>query len=74
MQVQDIGKEKRFYQCCFWFLLKPGFVSERYTRLGYIHSAFEGRRKTKNSLSVSKIKKSLQTNTATGSWINDTSK
>lgn len=58
-QVQDIGKENQFYQCRFWVLLKPGFVSARYTRLGYIYLAFKGRRNINNSLSMSEITKSL---------------
>lgn len=66
LQVQDIGKEKLFYQCWFWVLLKPGFVSVRYIRLGYIHLAFKGRRQANNSLSMSAIKNSLQINTVTG--------
>lgn len=41
LQVQDIGKEKRFYRCWFWVLLKPCFVSAGYTILGYIHLAFK---------------------------------
>lgn len=47
--------------------LKPDFVSAKYTRLGYIHSAFKGGREISNSLP--EIKKPLQINTATPSWI-----
>lgn len=40
--------------------MKPGFMSARYTRLGYIHLAFKGRRKINNSLSTSEIKNSCK--------------
>lgn len=80
MQVQDSGgggkfnkqtnnktqTNKQFYQCCSGVLLKSCFVSERYTRLRYIHLAFKRRRERNSSLSTSEIKKALLINTATG--------
>lgn len=74
LQVQDIGKKANYVTSCSGVLLKPVFVSARYTRLGYIHLTFKGRREISNSLALSEIKKSLQINTATPNWINNTSK
>lgn len=73
-QVQDIGKKANDVTSFSGVLLKPDFVSARYTRLGYICLAFKGGREISNSLSLSEIKKSLQINTATPSWINNTNK
>lgn len=51
-----LGKKANDVTSFSGILLKPDFVSARYIRLEYIHSAFKGGRDISNSLALSEIK------------------